>query len=100
MGKTDGCKSIPEKSCKTKVSEHILPDFSVSTISSFKDIENKHGIDRGKDCMKKVCESLREHAMVIINFKKKRNEIINRRTAEIIWKCRNLLYLQRNTNML
>ena len=26
---------------------------------------------RGKDCMKKFCESLREHAMKIINFKKK-----------------------------
>ena len=25
---------------------------------------------RGKDCKKKCCESLREHAMKIINFKK------------------------------
>lgn len=56
----------------------------MSTISSFKDIEKKHGVDRSKDCMEKVCESLREHAMVITNFKKKRNETINRRTAEII----------------
>ena len=26
-----------------------------------------------KDCMKKFCESLTEHAMEIINFKKKKN---------------------------
>ena len=27
---------------------------------------------RGKGCKKKYCESLREHAMKIINFKKKK----------------------------
>ena len=32
--------------------------FSVSTISSFKAIESKHDVYRGKDCMKKFCESL------------------------------------------
>ena len=42
----------------------------MSTISSFKNIENKHDVYRGKDCMKKFCESLREHAMKIINLKK------------------------------
>ena len=41
------------------------------TISSFKDIE-KHDIYRGKDCVKKFYESLREHVMKIINFKKKK----------------------------
>ena len=42
----------------------------MSTISSFKNIENKYGIYRGKPCMKKFCESLRKHLMKIINFKK------------------------------
>ena len=40
----------------------------MSTISSFKNIENKHDVYRGKNCMKKFCESLREHAMKIINL--------------------------------
>ena len=44
----------------------------MSTLSSFKNIENKHDVYRGKDCMKKFCESLRDHAMKIINFKKKK----------------------------
>ena len=44
----------------------------MSTISSFKNIENKHAVYRGKDCMKKFCESLREHALKIISFKKKK----------------------------
>ena len=30
----------------------------MSTISSFKNIENKHDVYRGKNCMKKFCESL------------------------------------------
>ena len=29
-----------------------------------------HGVHKGKDCMKQFCESLRENAMKIINFKK------------------------------
>ena len=34
--------------------------------------------------MKKFCESLREHAMKIINVKKKKNKVIKKRAAEII----------------
>ena len=41
-------------------------------------------VDTGKDCMRKFCESLREYPMKIINFKKKKNEVINKRAAGII----------------
>ena len=82
--KIDGCKNNPENSSTTKVSKHIPSGFSMSTISSFRSIENKHDVYRGKDCMKKLCEFLREHAIKIINFKKKKNEIINKRAAGII----------------
>ena len=44
----------------------------MSTISSFRMIENKHDVHWGKDFMKMFGEFLREHAMKIINFKKKR----------------------------
>ena len=70
--KIDGCKNNSENSSTTRVSEHILSGFSMSTISSFRSIENKHGVYRGKNCMKKFCEFLREHAMKIINFKRKK----------------------------
>ena len=70
--KTDGCKNNPENSSTRKVGEHISSDFSMPTILSFKSIENKHDVYKGKDCMKKFCESLREQAMKIINFKKKK----------------------------
>ena len=51
--KIDGCKNNPENSSTTKVSEHIPSSFSMSTILSFRSIENKHDTYRGKDCMKK-----------------------------------------------
>ena len=41
-------------------------------------MESKHYVRRGKNYMKKVCKSLREHAIKAINFKKKKNEIINK----------------------
>ena len=64
----DGCKINPKLSTK-KVREHMPSGFFMSTILSFKNIENKHDEYRGKDCMKKFCESFREHTMEITNFK-------------------------------
>ena len=41
--KIDGCKNNPQNSSTTKVSKHIPSGLSMSTISSFRSIENKHG---------------------------------------------------------
>ena len=67
----------------TKAREHVLSGFSMRGISSFRSIENKHDVYRGKDCMKKLCKFLRENPMKIINFKKKK-KVINKRVAGII----------------
>ena len=48
----DECRNNPKKSSTTKVSKHIPTGFSMSTISSFRSIENKHDVFRGKDCIK------------------------------------------------
>ena len=44
----------------------------MSTIWTFDYIEKKHTLYCGKDCMKKFCTSLREHAKNIIDFEKKK----------------------------
>ena len=67
-----GCKNNPQNLSTTKISEHIPSSSSMSALSSFRSIENKHDVYRGKDSMKTLCEFLREHAMKIINFKKKK----------------------------
>ena len=65
---------------KTILKDHLWQNypsgFSMSVISSFKDIENKHDVYRGKDCMGKVCECLTEHAIEITNFKKKKIKLL------------------------
>ena len=72
----DGCKNNPEDSSTIKASKHVPSGFSMFTISSFKRIENKHDVYRGKDRIKIFCESLREHAIKIINFKKKKMRLL------------------------
>ena len=62
-----GWRNNPENSSTVKVSKQIPSAFSMSTISSFRSIGNKHDVYRGKDCMKKFCEFLREHAVKTIN---------------------------------
>ena len=44
IDKINGCRNNPENSSTTKVNEHIPSGFSMSTISSFRIIENKHDI--------------------------------------------------------
>ena len=65
--KIDGCKNNPKNLSTVKVSEYIPSDFSMSVISSLRSIEDKHDVYRRRDCLKKFCEFLREHAMKIIN---------------------------------
>ena len=90
--KIDGCKSNLENSSTTRASKHIPSGFSVSTISSFRSIQNKHDVYRGKDCMKKFCEYLRQHPMKIINFKKKKVKLLTKevsyRNAKICYLCK------------
>ena len=64
----------------------------MSTISSFKSIENKHDVYGGKYYMKRFCESLRKHAMKIISFKKKKMELLTKEPQESYEKA-NVCYI-------
>ena len=80
--KIDGCKNNLENLSTTKISRHTSSGFSMSTISSFSSIENKHDVYRGKDFMKKFCNSLKEDAMKIINYKKKKIRLLKKEQLE------------------
>ena len=54
----------------------------MSIILSFKNIANKHDVYRGKDWMKNFYESLREHAMNVISFKKKKIKLLTKEQQE------------------
>ena len=50
--KIAGCANNPENSSATKIGEHIPCGYSMSTIWAFNNIENKHTLCRGENCMK------------------------------------------------
>ena len=70
--KVDESRNNTENSSATKVGQHILCGYLMSTIWAFDHIENKHTLCCGKDCRKKFCTSLREHTKNIIDFEKKK----------------------------
>ena len=51
--KIDGFANNPENSSATKIGEHIPCGYSMSTIWGFDQIEDKHTLYCGKDCVKK-----------------------------------------------
>ena len=71
-----GCKKNHEKSYTTRGGEHILSGFSMTTVLSFKDIKNEHYAYLDKNCMKRFFKSIREHAMKIVNFEKKKPTLL------------------------
>ena len=54
----------------------------MSSVSSFRSKEKNHDVYKGKDYMKRFCRFLRKHEIKIIL--KKKQEVINKRAAEII----------------
>ena len=61
-----------EKSSTTKINKHIPSGYSLFTCCLFDLKENRLDSYRGKDCMKKFCENLRERVLKIINYGKKK----------------------------
>ena len=57
MQKIDGCKNNSEDSSATTIGEHIPSFFSMFTTTSYKSIENKLDVYRGKNCMREFGES-------------------------------------------
>ena len=77
--KLGGCKNNLEKLSTTKVDKHTPSGLSISTKWTFDGIQNKH---------EKSCESIREHAMKIINFEKKKMIALKEEQQESYEKAR------------
>ena len=71
-------ENFPENFSTTKIGEHIPCEYSMSTIWVFNNIENKRSLYRGKHYMKRVYESLREHAKNIIDFEKEKKSLLTK----------------------
>ena len=65
----------------------------MSTIFPFKSIKNKHDVYRGKDFVKKIGKSLREHLMKIINSKKQKHNLLTNEPQKSYKKKSNFCYI-------
>ena len=70
--KISTCYNNPREPSTTEINKHIPSGYSLFTHCSFDKTKNKLNYYRGKDCMKKFCKDLREHATKIINCEKKK----------------------------
>ena len=66
------CHNNPKDSSATKINKHTSSGYSLFTDCSFDLTKNKLDYYRGKDCVKKFCKDLKEHATKIINYIKKK----------------------------
>ena len=62
----------PEKSSTTKINKHTPSGYPLLTQCSFDATKNKIDCYRGKDCMKRFCKDLIQHATKITGNNKKR----------------------------
>ena len=71
LEKMNTCHNNPEKSSTTKVNKHTAFSYSLFTHCSFDATKHKLDYYKNKNCMKKFCLDLREHATEIVNYEKK-----------------------------
>ena len=72
LEKMSTCQNNPNESSTTEINKNTPFGYSLFTHCSFDKTKNKLDYYRGKDCMKKFCKDLTEHATKIINYEKKK----------------------------
>ena len=69
--KEQSCQNNPKEPYTERKAKHEPSGYSLSLISSFNSKENKHNVNRGRDCIEKFCKDLKELATKIINYEEK-----------------------------
>ena len=94
LEKMSTCINNPNESSTTKINKHTPSGYSIFTSCSCDESKNKLNFYRGKDCMKKFCKDLKEHATRIINHEKKniipltKEEKINYNDQKVCYICK------------
>ena len=94
LKKISACQNNPNESSTTEINKHVPSGYLLFTHCSFDQTKNKIDYYRGKDCTKKFCKDLREHATKIINYEKKKmipltiEEKIHYNEQEICYICK------------
>ena len=94
LEKMSTCINNPNESSTTKINKHTPSGYSIFTSCSFDESKNTLNYYRGKDCMKKFCKDLKEHATRLIIYEKKKiipltkEEKINYNDQQICYICK------------
>ena len=70
--KQQSSQNNPEKSYTEKKAIHEASGYSLNLVRSYEPNKTIRNFQRGKDCIKKLCENLKSQAMEVINFKGKK----------------------------
>ena len=74
LKKIDTCQNNPERSYTEKKAKHRPSGYSLVTCCSFDKSKTECNYYRRKDCMEKFCNDLKDQAMKIMNYKKKKQK--------------------------
>ena len=94
LEKISTCQNNPNKSSTNEINKNMQSGYSLFLHCSFDQTKNKLNYYRGKDCMKKLCKGLREHATKIVHYEKKKmiqltkEEKIHCNEQEICYICK------------
>ena len=77
LKKCTHAKIILKNLIQKKTTKHAPSGYSIFTSCLLDPTKNKLDCYKGEDCMKSFCKDLREHAMKIMNYEKKRNDTTN-----------------------
>ena len=61
-----------KKSYNEKIAKHTPSGYSLVTCCSYDKSKNERKYYRGEDCMEMLCKDLRDQAMKIIHYEKKK----------------------------
>ena len=71
LEKINTCHNNPKRSSTAKINKHIPFGYSLFTHCSFDTTKNKFDYYKDENCIKNLCQDLREHATKIIDYEKK-----------------------------
>ena len=80
--KIDTCQNNPEKSYTEKKAKHKSSGYSLVTCCSFDKSKTECNYYRGKDCMEIFCNDLRDQAIKITNYEKKKEILLTNEEKE------------------
>ena len=77
LEKMHSYENNPEKSYAEKKTKHTIAGYLLLTNCSFDLTKSKPDYYKEEDSMERFCKDLREHAMKIIDYQKKKNDTTN-----------------------